>query len=59
MTYTNSKEIFSHIEKSKASMSYNDASKLINDLAYVLVPFDRTHKEFQSLISRIRMLLKS
>ena len=40
-------------------MNFEDASKLLNDLAYVIIPFDRTQSQFQSLISKTKTLLKS
>jgi hypothetical protein len=31
---------------------------MINDLSYIMIPFDKTREEFQTLISKLKQLLK-
>ena len=40
-------------------MGYEDACKVLNDLAHVIVPFDKTRSEFQALISRLKIVLRN
>ena len=44
------KEIFSRVDKDHQYMSYDQSVEIINDLAYIVMPFDKTQKEFQILI---------
>ena len=46
VSYTDSRSIFEHIKTNKDHMSFEDATRLLNDLAFVLIPFDRTQNEF-------------
>ena len=43
---TDSKEIFKMIKEQKDHLSYQQASQMLNDLAHVIVPFDKTNSEF-------------
>ena len=46
MNFTDSREIFSLIKSTSNSMNFEEASKLLNDLSYVIIPFDKTKEEF-------------
>ena len=53
------KEIFSKIDKEHQLLSYEQNVELLNDLAYVVMPFDKTHREFQLLIANLKLQLQS
>jgi NTP pyrophosphatase (non-canonical NTP hydrolase) len=55
---TSTKEIFEHIRENRKNMTYKDACKILNDLAFVLIPFDKTKEEFLDLIFQTKSLLK-
>lgn len=57
MSVSDTKEIFSQIEKEHDHLDYTAALELLSDLAYIVVPFDKTQREFQMLLSRMRLLL--
>ena len=46
VSFTDSRAIFDKIKVNLNHMSFEEASKLMNDLAFVIVPFDRTTSEF-------------
>ncbi len=52
-----SKEIFANIEKENRMLTYEQNVQYLNDLAYIVVPFDKTYKEFQMLIGNLKMQL--
>lgn len=51
------KEVFKQIGAEAETLSYGDAVAYLSDLAYVVIPFDKTQKEFQMLLSRCKLLL--
>ena len=52
-------EIFQKIEKEANYLDYEKAVNILNDLAFIVIPFDKTHHEFQLLISRLKLLLQN
>ena len=40
-------------------MNFTQASRLVNDLAFVIVPFDKTTSEYQGLLGKIKTLFRS
>jgi hypothetical protein len=44
--FTDSREIFKHIKTHKEHMAFPEASRLLNDLSHVIIPFDKTQEEF-------------
>ena len=40
------KEAFARIDREHSYMSYDDCVEVFNDLAYVVMPFDKTSREF-------------
>jgi hypothetical protein len=56
---TSTKDIFSQISQIQASggLNYDRACRLLNDLAYVLIPFDKSSPEFLNLCDSTRNLL--
>ena len=61
-TMTSTSEIFAHIQKQhqdRRAVSYEDACQLLNDLSFVIIPFDKTHQSFSRLISTIKSSLKN
>lgn len=57
ITNIDTKEVFKRIGGEVETMSYRDAVAYLSDLAYVVIPFDKTQKEFQMLLSRCKLLL--
>eukprot|EP00347_Sterkiella_histriomuscorum_P020420 403337874 len=53
------KEAFQRIEKEHSYLTYDQCVEIFNDLAYVVMPFDKTQKEFQSLITRLKVTLQN
>ena len=43
---TDSQEIFKLIKQKQNTMTFKEASSMFNDLAYVIIPFDKTNQEF-------------
>ena len=43
---TDAQEIFRNVSQNKNTLNFKDASKLLNDLSYVIIPFDKTNKHF-------------
>jgi hypothetical protein len=43
---TSTQDIFKNFESEKNTMSFQDTCKILNDLAFVLIPFDKTEKSF-------------
>lgn len=40
-------------------MSYEESVQVFNDLAYVVMPFDKTQREFQLLMTRLSLTLQN
>ena len=57
MNATDTKELFSRVEQSHEVMTYTQAVEILSDLAYLVIPFDKTQREFQLLLSRLKLLL--
>ena len=51
---TDSQEIFRKIASKKNTLNYKEASTFMNDLSYVLIPFDKTNKHFLDLVFRTK-----
>lgn len=43
---TDAKQIFLMIDKEHQFLSYEQSVELLNDLAYIIIPFDKTYREF-------------
>jgi hypothetical protein len=43
---TDTKEIFARVASTHETLDYPGALSLLQDLAYIVVPFDKTEKEF-------------
>lgn len=54
---TDSRQIFKHIQENKEHIDFKQACRLLNDLSYVIIPFDKTRAEFGQLITRLKHLL--
>ncbi|CDW73278.1 UNKNOWN [Stylonychia lemnae] len=51
------KEIFSRVDQQHTYMGYEECVEIFNDLAYIVIPFDKTTKQFQLLLSRLKLTL--
>ena len=55
---TDAKDLFKQINKHKTDLTYEQAVDILNDLAYVVVPFDQSASEFKFLLNIIKTHLK-
>ena len=56
---TDSKDLFKQIRERKHELTYAEAVHILNDLAFVIVPFDQNASEFRTLLTVIRKHLKT
>ena len=56
---TDAKDLFKQIRERKDELTYAEAVHILNDLAFVIVPFDQNASEFRTLMSVIRKQLKT
>jgi hypothetical protein len=40
------KEIFQRVKEEHETLTYQQSVDMLNDLAYLVIPFDKTHSEF-------------
>ena len=40
-------------------MTYSQAVEILTDLAYIVIPFDKTQHDFRLLLSRLKLLLQN
>ncbi len=59
MIATDTKEIFQRVNLEHETLSYQQSLDLLSDLAYLVIPFDKTQKEFNLLVSRLKLLLRN
>lgn len=50
----NAEEILKKISVGEQQMSWSESCVALNDLSYVLLPFDQSGKEFRQLLQLIR-----
>ena len=55
---TDAKDLFKQIYKRKNDLTYEEAVDILNDLAYVVVPFDQSASEFRLLMNVLKTHLK-
>ena len=58
MSASDTKELFKRIEETHQVMTYPQAVEILSDLAYIVIPFDKTQHDFQLLLSRLKLLLQ-
>ena len=56
---TDAKDLFKQIRDKKRNLTYTEAVGILNDLSFVIVPFDQNASEFRTLISVIKEQLKT
>ena len=55
---TDAKDLFRQIRENGSEISYEQAVDILNDLAFVVVPFDQSASEFKLLVHIIKTHLK-
>ena len=55
---TDAKDLFKQIAQRGTELSYEQAVEMLNDLAFVVVPFDQSASEFKLLVHVIKTHLK-
>lgn len=56
--YFSAKDLLADYEARHTNMTFDDASKVLNKISHAVVPFDRTSKPYQKLLSQIKMHLR-
>lgn len=56
---TDTKEIFDRITNQAETLTYQQSLELLSDLAFMVVPFDKTLPPFQMLLARTKLLLQN
>jgi len=46
VSINDTKELFKRIEETHEVMTYTQALEILTDLAYLVIPFDKTQREF-------------
>ena len=55
---TDAKDLFRQISQKGSEITYEEAVEMLNDLAFVVVPFDQSASEFKLLMHVIKTHLK-
>ena len=52
-------ELFDTFKKNRDTMTFKDTVRMLNDISYVVIPFDQKKAEFKQLIAKIKSQLKA
>lgn len=59
MSASDTKDLFQRVEHQHEELTYPQALDILSDLAYLVIPFDKTQRGFQLLLTRLRILLQN